>query len=210
MHAHRHLRLPRRRHYPCDFDHDLRSRLATCVLTEKAHNYWTWYEVEYSSGLNAHIRYLAEELDADSCLYVRYLTEQVEIPIHKRCFKTKPTVLAPLIRTSDVGRDQLQRIRDSLEAKAFSLKLRRSPKRKFLNQVTASVPIDDPMYPLKIREILTTVAEYLGEALPSQITVGYHQNRFSENLPGEIYYKSKAATLGYKLGKAIGSNVKGK
>ena len=109
------------------------------------HSYWTWFDVDVASGLNAHIRYLADALQEDSCLYVRYLNKPVEIPVHKRCFKTKPAVVSPLIRTSDLGREELQKVRELLESEGFTLGLRRSPKKKFLNQVTARVPVDDPL-----------------------------------------------------------------
>jgi len=172
------------------------------------HSYWTWFDADVASGLNAHLRYLADALEEGSCLFVRYLDKPVEVPVHKRCFKTKPDVLSPLIRTSDVGRETLEEIKEILESKGFSLRLRRSPKKKFLNQVTVLVPIDDPLYPIKIREILATVARVLGETMPAQVVIGYHQNRLTENLPGEIHYQSKAATLGYKMGKAIGSKLR--
>ena len=172
------------------------------------HSYWTWFDVDVASSLNAHLRYLAGALEEGSCLFVRYLDKPVEVPVHKRCFKTKPDVLSSLIRTSDVERETLQEIKDVLESKGFSLRLRRSPKKKFLNQVTALIPIDDPLYPVKIREILATVAQALGETMPAKVVVGYHQDRFSEDLPGEIHYQSKAATLGYKMGKAIGSKLR--
>ena len=172
------------------------------------HSYWTWFDVDVASGLNAHTRYLADTLEENSCLYIRYLAKVVEIPVHKRCFKTKPTVLSPLIRTSDVGRKELQEIRERLESEGFSLRLRRSPKKKYLNQVTVPIPIDNPLYPLKIREVLATIAEVLGDEMPAQVVVAYHQNRFSENLPGEIHYKGKAATLAYEIGKAIGSKLR--
>ena len=172
------------------------------------HNYWTWFDVDVASGLNAQIRCLADALEENTCLYVRYLNKPVEIPIHKRCFKMKLTVLSPLIRTSDVGREELRRVREMLESEGFSLGLRRSPQKRFLNQVTAPVPVDDPLYPLKIRAILATVAEVRGEEMPAQVVIGYHQNTFNEALPGDIHYDSKAATLGYKLGKAIGSKLR--
>jgi hypothetical protein len=44
--------------------------------------------------------------------------------------------------------------------------------------------------------------------MPAQVVIGYHQNRFTENLPGEIHYQSKVATLGYTMGKAIGSKLR--
>ena len=172
------------------------------------HSYWTWFDVDVASGLNAHFRYLAEALEENSCLYVRYLDRSLEIPVYKRCFKTKPTVLSPLIRTSDLGREELQKVREMLEPAGFSLRLRRSPKKKFLNQVIVPISVDDPLYPIKIREVLATTAVVFGEEMPKQLVIGYHQNRFSENLPGEIHYQSKVATLGNKLGKAIGSKFK--
>lgn len=167
--------------------------------------YWAWFEVDVSSGLNAHIRYLADKLEKDSCLFITYLDKPVEIPIHKRCFKTKPSVVSPLIRTSDVGRDELEKVREALDAEGFSLKLRRSPKKKFLNQVVVPIGTDDPLFPLKIRSVLETVAGVLGEEMPEKIEVGYVQMRFREQLPGEFHYRTKAASLGYKLGKAAGS-----
>lgn len=159
------------------------------------HSYWTWFDVDVASGLNAHLRYLADVLEEGCCLYVLYLDKSVEIPIYKRCFKTKPTVLSPLIRTSDVGRGRLEEVREMLESQGFSLRLRRSPKKKFLNQVSSPVPVDDPLYPLKIRQILATVAEAVGEQVPAQVVIGYHQIRFSTNLPGKIHLQGKAATL---------------
>ena len=172
------------------------------------HSYWTWFDVDVASGLNAHLRYLADALQENSCLYVRYLDNPVEIPVHKRCFKTKPTALSPLIRTSDVGRERLEQVRQLLETEGFTLGLRRSPKKKFLNQVTAPVSIDDPTYPLKIRAVLVTVADVLGEKMPAQVVIGYHQNKFSEALPGDIHYDSKAATFAYELGKKVGSKLR--
>lgn len=172
------------------------------------HSYWTWFDVDVASSLNAHVRYVADALEEGSCLFVLYLDNSVEIPIHKRCFKTRPNVLSPLIRTSDVGPERLQEIKGALESEGFSLRLRRSPKKKFLNQVRVPVPVDDPLYPIKIRRILATVAEVLGERMPAQVVIGYHQDRFTENLPGEIHYLSKIATLSHKLGRAIGSKLR--
>lgn len=172
------------------------------------HSYWTWFDVDVASGLNAHLRYLADVLDKDSCLYVRFLDKAVEIPIHKRCFKRSPPVLSSLIRTSDVGRQQLQKIRETLESEGVALKLRRSTKKKILNQVTAFVPVDDELYPLKISAILTAVAKILGEEMPARVVIGYHQSQFSEDLPGDIHYDSKIATLAYRLGKAIGTKLR--
>lgn len=171
------------------------------------HSYWIWFDVDVASSLNAHLRYLAGALEEGSCIFVQYLDKPVEMPVHKRCFKTKADVLSPLIRTSDVGRETLLEIKEILESKGFSLRLRRSTKKNFLNQVTVQVPTDDPLYPIKIREILATVAQALGKTMPTQVVVGYHQNRFTENLPGEIHYQSKAASLGHKMGKAIGSKL---
>ena len=172
------------------------------------HSYWTWFDVDVAYGLNAHIQYLAEALEENSCLFIRYLDKAVEIPICKRCFKTKTAVLSPLIRTSDVGREQLQNVREMLESDGFSLRLRRSPKKGFLNQVTVPVSVDDPLYPMKIRRILVTVAEVLGKDMPTHVVIGYHKNRFTETLPGDLHYDSKAATLGFKLGRAIGSKLR--
>ena len=172
------------------------------------HSYWTWFDVDVASGLNGHIRYLATVLEENSCLYIRYLDKSVEIPVHKRCFKTKPTVISPLIRTSDVGRDELRRIRELLNYDGFSLAYRRSPKKKFLNQITAPIPVDDPLYPLKIRSVLATIAEVLGEEMPHHVVIGYHQNTFSQTLPGDIHYDSKAAIVAYKLGKMVGSKLR--
>jgi hypothetical protein len=172
------------------------------------HSYWTWFDVDVASGLNAHIRYLAESLEDYSCLFLRYLNKPVEIPVYKRCFKTKPTVVSPLIRTSDVGREELQKVRETLESEGFPLKLRRSPKRRFLNQVSAPIPVDDPLFPLKVRSILTTVAEALGEKMPDRVVVGYHQNAFGEPLPGEFHYNSKAPQIAYNLGKKLGSKMR--
>lgn len=168
-------------------------------------NYWAWFEVDVSSGLNAHIRYLADELEEDSCLFITYLDRTVEIPIHKRCFKTKPSVVSPLIRTSEVGRDELEKVRVALDAKGLSLQLRRSPKKKFLNRVVVPISTDDSLFPLKIRSVLETVASVLGEEMPARIEVGYFQMRFKERLPGEFHYRTRAASLGYEIGKSVGS-----
>lgn len=171
-------------------------------------SYWTWFDVDVASGLNAHVRYLADSLQENSCLYVWYLDKPIEIPIHKRCFKTKPTVVSPLIRTSDVGRNELQKISELLDSEGFALSQRRSAKRNFLSQVTAPVPVDNPVYPLRIRSILEIVAEILGQEMPNQVVIGYHQISFSENLPGNIHHDSKAATVAYKLGKKVGSMMR--
>jgi hypothetical protein len=49
----------------------------------------------------------------------------------------------------------------------------------------------------------------LGDEMPRKVVVGYHQDRFGENFPGEMHYQSKAATFGHKWGKAIGTTLKG-
>lgn len=169
------------------------------------HDYWTWFDVDVASGLNAHIRHLADSLEENSCLYIRYLDKPVEIPVHKRCFKTKPTIIAPLIRTSDVGRSELEEIQDLLDSKAFPLGLRRSPKKNFLNQITVRLPINNSSYPLHLRTVLEVVAEIIGEEMPSRVVIGYDNVKFSEPLPGSIQFRSKAGTIGYKLGKKLGT-----
>lgn len=171
------------------------------------HNYWTWFDVDVASGLNAHLRYLADTLEENACLNVFYLDQPVEIPIHKRCFKMKPNILSSLIRTSHVGRQELQEIRESLELSGFPLKLRRSPKKKYLNQVVAFVSVDDPPYPLKIRQILAAVAESLGEEMPAKVGVGYYVPILPGALPGTYHYNSDFESLAFKLGKKIGSTM---
>lgn len=171
------------------------------------HNYWTWFDVDIASGLNAHLRYLANTLEENSCLNLFYLDQPVEIPIHKRCFKTKPNVLSSLIRTSHVGRQELQEIKESLRSNGFSLKLRRSPKKKFLNQVVASVSVDDPAFPLKIRQIVATVANTLGKEMPTHVGIGYDFPILPETLPGTYQYNSDREPVLFKLGKKVGSTV---
>jgi hypothetical protein len=168
------------------------------------HNYWTWFDIDVASGLNAHLRYLANTLEDNSCLNIVYLDQPVEIPIQKHCFKTKPDVLSSLIRTSHVGRRELQEIQESLHSNGFSLKLRRSPKRKFLNQVVASVPIDEPTFPLEVRQILATVAETLGKEMPARVGIGYYLPIPPETLPGIYHYNSDRESLSFNIGKKIG------
>ncbi len=171
------------------------------------HSYWTWFDVDVASGLNAHLRYLANALEENSCLNVFYLDQSVEIPIHKRCFKTKPNVLSPLIRTSHVGRQELLEIQESLNSNGFTLNLRRSPKKKFLNQVIVPVSVDDPLYPIKIREVLATVAEILGKKMPARVGIGYYLPIPTETLPGTYRYDSDFEPLAFKLGKKVGSTI---
>ena len=170
-------------------------------------NYWNWFDVDVASGLNAHLRHLAESPEENTCINIFYLDQLIEIPIHKRCFKTKPNTLASLIRTSHVGRQELQEIRKSLELSGFSLKLRRSPKKKFLNQVVASVPVDDPTYPLKVRLILSTIAETLEQEMPEKVGIGYCEHIHPEALPGTYQFHGDVESLAYKIGHKVGSTI---
>ena len=166
------------------------------------------YDVNVASELNAHIRYLAESGEENSCLFIRYLDNAVEIPVYKRCFKTKPAVVSPLIRTSYVGREELQNIRVILASQGFHLRLRHSPKMRFLNQISAPIPVSDPLFPLKIRSILTSVAGVLGEKMPDRVLVGYDTFTLAEPLPGKLYFASKLSQIAFELGKKHGSKFR--
>ncbi|MEM1232109.1 MAG: hypothetical protein AAGI15_16345 [Pseudomonadota bacterium] len=166
--------------------------------------YWIWFEIELATDLNAHLRYLAETLIADDCLNILYLDPPVEITVHKRCFTTKPAQIEPLIRTSSIGRDQLANIQKRLETSGYELKLRRSSKKKLLNQIKVPLAIDDPMYTLKVRQILETVALEHDQSMPDKAIIGYQQHRIYRPLPGTLHFAFLLTKLGYVAGNSLG------
>ena len=170
--------------------------------------YQTWYELESLSELNAHLQYLRSTMRNDSCLFISFLDQIVEIPIYKREFKTKPTEIAPLVRTSSVGRAELANLRDSLSADGYRLRERRSPKKKYLNQVSVRLSTEDDLFPSHVKKILSAIADVKGEVMPDAMIVGYFAVDFSPSLPGQWHADSSFHSTIFKIGKKIGRTFK--
>jgi hypothetical protein len=155
-------------------------------------------------NVQAHLRHCAGRMrDADRIEIYAYEAD-VEIPVIKCTYKTKPTILAFLLRSGSIERDHLISLQREFEDQQFDIKLSFSPKRKQLNRIAVSVKVDDPLLSAKGTSVLRAVAEQLGCTWPCTFAISYGLTPRTAELPGNLKLDYPMANLAYFVGKVLG------
>jgi len=158
--------------------------------------------------LQLHIKFLAKELvDKDSC-EIRIDEIDAEFTLSKKIYKTKPTTLTLLIRTSDVGRDAIYMLHDWLIAENYSIKVKRSPKKKYINQIRVAWDVSDNFFAVDICSCLKKINHKISGTDTVTLWVGYfYLSRAFRELPGKLEVSSFMWNFGNKTGRIFGSIV---
>jgi hypothetical protein len=152
-----------------------------------------------------HIRHLAEKLNDKESLEIRVVDIGSEFTLTKNTYKMKPATLSFLIRTSDIGRDEIHALHDWLASEPYTIKVRRSPKKKYISQIKIVWSVADEKYPMSIISSLETICNKLDGRWPPAIFIGYYSYKMDyKMLPGKLEVDSYFWNIGNKLGKAIG------
>lgn len=156
------------------------------------------------SEVQTHIRHLGEELNDKESLEIRVDDIDSEFTLTKNTYKVKPTTLSLLIRTSDVGRDEIQALHSWLASEPYVIKVRKSPKQKYISQIKIVWSVADPLYPASIISSLEKICRKIGGAWPPTISIGYYPYKINyQNLPGKLEVNSLLWKAGHKLGSVI-------
>ncbi|MEX2500542.1 MAG: hypothetical protein WD397_16875 [Wenzhouxiangellaceae bacterium] len=157
------------------------------------------------SEFQTHIRHLGEKLNDKESLEVRVDDIDSEFTLIKDTYKVKPTTLSLLIRTSEVGREEIHVLHSWLAIEPYVIKVRLSPKKKYISQIKIVWSVTDPLYPANIISCLEKICRKMGGAWPPTLFVGYYSYKMDyQNLPGELEVDSLVWKAGYKLGLVIG------
>jgi hypothetical protein len=132
---------------------------------------------------------------------------EVEIPIQKRNYVRKPTEILLQLRTSSIGREPLKSLCEFFASEGYNLQLRRSPKKRYINQCLLKLSVQDALYPRKVAFVLESIGRVMNRSISPPIIVGYNPNAFAGGLPGTIKFESAVLRAGYNLGKKLGELV---
>lgn len=156
-----------------------------------------------------HIRHLAENLRSTESFEINIKDIGIEFSLIKNSYKVKPTTLSLLIRTSDVGRNKLYELHSWLLTEPYTIKVRKSQKKKYINQVKIIWDTSDSFYPADIVSALNKICSKLGGVWPPSLLLGYYSYKMSyKNLPGKLVVDSLFWKAGYAVGLAISKIVK--
>lgn len=129
----------------------------------------------------------------------------VVIPLVKRVYQKKSPVLDVLIRSGSIGRDKLVKLRTSLSAEGYDVRLSFTSKYKLLRRIVVPLPIEGGMIPVNGVNLLRSVAATLDLNWPCQMTIGYALGSEDHHLPGQIVYRDPFRNAGYQLGRSVGT-----
>ncbi len=155
--------------------------------------------------LHMHIRYWASEFPDTCCVHILFPATGVEIPVIKKVFRRKPDNLIMRIQSGYVSRERLAGIREILIKNGFDLKISPSAKSKKVNRIDILISVDNPFLPVMVVNALEVAASRLGIEGLTHVSLGYFSvvSHF-ERLPGEVSFRSRFVSIGYKIGCTIG------
>ena len=153
--------------------------------------------------LQLHLRYCASNSPNGSRVEVLLCEPQIVIPIIKRIYRTKGSILEVHIRSSSVGRAQLARLRDRLAGESYELKLPLTSRLKLLKRIIVCLPIEGGLVAITGVNVFRAIASELGIAPPYTFAVGYDKGRELVPLPGRVESPHPPINLGIKLGKLL-------
>ena len=157
------------------------------------------------SDFQTHIRHLVEEVNDSNTFEIRIEDICAEFSLIRNTYKVKPTTLSLLIRTSDVGRDNIYGLHNLLILEPYTLKIRKSPKKKLINQIKIVWDTADSSYPLSVISGLKKVCSQLDASWPPDLSIGYYSlNSAHQDLPGKLTVNSLLWNTGHVIGKVIG------
>jgi hypothetical protein len=157
------------------------------------------------TDLKTHIRHLAEKLRDKDSIEIKVEDIGVEFSLIKNTYKVKATTLSLLIRTSDVGRDKLYELHSWLLTKAYNIKVRKSPKKKYINQIKVVWDTSSGRYPTDIASGLNEICFKLGSVWSSYLSIGYFAYKMNhQNLPGKLEVDTYLWKAGYAIGWIVG------
>jgi len=146
----------------------------------------------------SHIKFLAKDLFDRDCFEIRIDEMGAEFTLSKKAYKTKSTTLTLLVRTSDVGR----------VSEDYSIKVRRSPKKKYISQIRIIWDISDTLFVTDISSCLKKINNKIGGTDNVSLWVGYfYSSKAFQELPGKLEVSSFMWNVGNKIGRIIGGLV---
>jgi len=156
----------------------------------------------------AHTKFLAENLFDKDSFEIRIDEIDAEFTLSKKTYKTKSTTLTLLVRTSDVGRDAIYMLHDWLSTENYSIKVRRSPKKKYINQIRIIWNVSDSLFATDISSCLKKINHKIGGTDSITLWVGYfYTTKALQELPGKLEVSSFMWNLGNKIGRIAGGIV---
>lgn len=159
------------------------------------------------SEVQAHLQQLGARLSDAASMELYLCGSEASLTVSKHRLQTKSDRLSVLFRTSSIGSERLSELRSHLEAEGCELRLRFSPKRKILNQISVLLQIDDPLMSTKAANLITTVAQKLNCPEPLSFIAGYVLGEDEPGLPGRKKRRLYPYVFGGITGFVVGCFV---
>lgn len=151
-----------------------------------------------------HIQHCAENLKNKGSAEFLLCEAGVVVPLIKREYATKPTIVVLALRSGSIGRDSLVSIRSRLESGGYDLKVFFTRKQKLLRRIEVNVSVDDPMLPLLCAPVFHLVASELNSSWPQEMSVGYDLGTDGSGLPGRVTLNNPMLNASRNLGRILG------
>jgi len=201
--------------FPFDEHDDVSTTCQHCGTDLHFGDYAKWkyphlfrVHIEYHDLAETEVQFHLQRLAArpsDAARMELYLCgTETSVSVGKHKLRTKSDRLSFLLRTSSIGSEALAELRTELEAEGHDLRLRYSPKRKLLSQISVLLSIDDPMMPIMATNLIGTVAKKVGCPEPLICVAGYYAGLDEPGLPGRKVMRFSPSMAGVLLGLITG------
>lgn len=164
------------------------------------------YENLTELDVQAHLRHCASKFRNGDRLELLLNEAGVIVPVDKRVYIKKPSVLLFVARSGSLGRDCLTSLEARLEAEDCDFTSYLTSKRKLLRRITVPLSVEDPLLPVQGTNILNMIASELDCVWPCTFSAGYGVGGNGIDLPGDLV-RGPLGDIAYDVGRMVGKLV---
>ena len=155
-----------------------------------------------------HLRHCATKLEHKERVEFLLCEAGAAIPVVKRVYRTKPSVLIFLLRSGSIGREHLEGLRDQFDSDGYMMKCSVTKKKRLISRIEVFVRVDDPLLPTKGLSVFRAVARQLRTPWPQTLSAGYAFTFRRPDLPGRLRPSGPISKASYQVGYAVGKGLR--